>query len=136
MIREFTCIICPNGCDLVVNLEDNNIISIEGALCKKGRTYVEQELIDPQRTISSSVLVNNGEIPLVSVRLNRPIPKDKIFDVMEEIKKIKVEAPVKIGTVLRKNILGLDSDLIVTKNVDKKLVVVSDYTEVIKRKIG
>ena len=117
MIRQFTCIICPNGCDLEVTLDENKIISIEGALCDKGKTYVEQELVNPQRTISSSVKVNNGEIPLVSVRLTKAIPKDKIFEVMNEIKKIEVNAPVAIGTILIKNILGLDSDLIVTKNV-------------------
>src|SRR5665648_78523 len=113
MIRQFTCIICPNGCDLEVTLDENKIISIEGALCDKGKTYVEQELVNPQRTISSSVKVNNGEIPLVSVRLTKAIPKDKIFEVMNEIKKIEVNAPVAIGTILIKNILGLDSDLIV-----------------------
>ena len=121
MIREFTCIICPNGCDLVATIEDNKIISIEGALCDKGNKYAEQEIIDPQRTISSLVVVNNGEIPLASVRLSKPISKDRIFDVMNEIKKIKLDAPVTIGTVVRKNILGLDSDLIVTKNVKERL---------------
>lgn len=120
MIRQFTCIICPNGCDLEATLDGNNVKSIEGALCDKGKKYVEQELIDPQRTISSSVFVKNGEIPLASVRLSKAVPKDKIFDVMNEIKTIVVDAPVTAGTVLKSNILGLDSDLIVTKNVDKK----------------
>lgn len=119
MIRDFTCIICPNGCDLRVNINNDIIISIDGASCDKGDKYVKQELTNPQRTIATSVLVIGGEIPLASVRLSKPIPKDRIFDVMEEIKKIKVDAPVNIGLIVQKDILGLGSDVIITKNVNR-----------------
>ena len=53
MLREFTCIICPNGCEITAGVEDNQIISIEGALCPKGETYVNQELTDPRRNIAT-----------------------------------------------------------------------------------
>lgn len=118
MIREFICVICPNGCELSAEIDGDKILSVEGGLCAKGDKYVEQEIIDPRRTISSSVKVRNGEIPLASVRLTNAIPKNKIFDAMEEIKKIEVDAPAKVGTILIHNILGLDSDLIITKNVN------------------
>ena len=39
---------------------------------------------------------------------------------MEEIRKITVDAPVKAGTVLVKGVLGYDSDVIVTKSVEKR----------------
>ena len=99
MLREFTCIICPNGCEITAGVEDNQIISIEGALCPKGETYVNQELTDPRRNIATSVLVKGGELPLASVRLTNPIPKARIFDAMAEIRGIAVEAPVEAGTV-------------------------------------
>ena len=115
MLREFTCIICPNGCEITAGVEDNQIISIEGALCPKGETYVNQELTDPRRNIATSVLVKGGELPLASVRLTNPIPKARIFDAMAEIRGIAVEAPVEAGTVVIRGILGLDSAVIVTK---------------------
>lgn len=121
MIKVYTCIVCPNGCEIEVDLNDKNINKIEGALCKKGKEYVTQELTNPQRNIATSVKVLNGNLELVSVRLNSNIPKDKIFDVMEEIKKIEVEAPIKIGDIIEKNILNLNVDLIATRNIEKVL---------------
>lgn len=117
MIKNYTCIICPNGCDIEVELEDNKIINLNGALCKKGKEYVITELTNPQRNIASSVKVKNGNLPLVSVRLNNNIPKNKIFEVMNEIKKVSVEVPIKIGDVIIKNVLNLNVDVIATKNI-------------------
>jgi CxxC motif-containing protein len=121
MLREFICIICPNGCGIEAVIDGTTITSLEGALCQRGREYVQQELVNPQRTFSTSVLVEGGVIPLASVRLTRAIPREKIFQVMEEIKKIKLKAPVKMNQVILKNVLDLDSDIIVTKNVDKSI---------------
>lgn len=118
MLREFTCIICPNGCDIEARIEDGKLLSVEGALCPKGEAYVKQELINPQRTISTSVLVKGGVLPLASVRLTAPVPRERLRDVMDEIKKISLDAPVAAGTVVIKNIMGFDSDVIVTKSVD------------------
>ena len=92
MLREYTCIICPNGCDIRAQIEEREdgsrrICSVEGAACPKGRAYVEQELTDPQRNIATSVLVKGGILPLASVRLTNPIPRDRIFDAVSEIKK-------------------------------------------------
>ena len=62
MKKIFTCIICPNGCEIEVELDKDKIINIEGATCKKGKEYVNQELTNPQRNISSSVKVVNGPL--------------------------------------------------------------------------
>lgn len=120
MLKKDTCIICPNGCEICTQVENGEIVSIQGALCKKGEHYVRQELTSPMRNIASSVLVHHGQIPLVSVRLTAPIPKDRIFDAMREIRKIRLDAPVKAGQVIIQNLLGLDSDVIATKHVPAK----------------
>lgn len=119
MNREFICVLCPNGCEITAELKGNVIESLEGASCKRGEDYVQQELFDPQRNIATSVKVEGGNMPLVSVRLTAAIPKDKIFAVMDEIKKVKTEAPVSIGQVIIKNVLGLERDVIATKQVTK-----------------
>ena len=120
MTKVYTCILCPNGCEITVEHEGKEFTSCTGNLCKNGEKYVRQELSDPRRTIASSVLVDGGELPLVSVRLTAPVPRDRIFDVMEVIHSLCVEAPVAAGTVLAADILGLGSDLIATRNVQKK----------------
>lgn len=117
MKRMFTCIVCPNGCEIDAEYEGAEVLAVTGNLCPKGRDYVVQELVDPRRTIATSVRVTGGDQPLVSVRLTAPIPKARIFDAMAAINACTLTAPVRIGDVVISRILGLDSDVIVTKDV-------------------
>lgn len=123
MKKEFTCIICPNSCEITTEFEEKDgkieVTKVSGNLCRRGDAYVRQELTDPRRTITSSVLVRFGVLPLASVRLTGPIPKDRISDAMREIRKISVDAPVMAGTVLIHSLFGYDSDVIVTKDVPR-----------------
>lgn len=120
MIREFTCIICPNGCELRAEVEGGEVRTVSGAACARGEEYARQEITAPMRNIATSVLVEGGCLPLASVRLTKPIPKGRIFEAMEQIKGITLKAPVQAGTVVLRGILGLDSDVIVTKTVEKE----------------
>ena len=117
MSRMLTCIVCPNGCELSVEQEKSGEISVYGASCPRGESYARQELLHPMRTVSSSVLVLGGNVPLVSVRLNRPVPKEKIPDIMHVIHGLKIRAPIRMGEVLVPDILGLNSDVIATASV-------------------
>lgn len=119
MIKEFTCIVCPRGCNISVNMENSTIKSINNATCKRGEEYATQEITNPLRSIASSVIIENGDLPLASVRLTKPIPKSLIFKVMEEINNIRINAPVKIGQIIITNILDTNSDLIITRDVNK-----------------
>ena len=119
MKRTFTCIVCPNGCEIDAEYEGTDVLSVTGNLCPKGKTYVTQELVDPRRTIASSVRVEGGALPLTSVRLTNAIPKNRIFDVMAEINRQTLTAPVRIGDVVIRDVLGLGSDVIVTKNIER-----------------
>ena len=115
MTRSFTCIICPNGCEITAEYEGDTVYAVRGATCPKGDAYVRQELTDPQRNIATSVLVEGGELPLASVRLSHPIPKKEIFRVMEVIN--TVQAPPAVRQVALADVCGLGADVIVTKNV-------------------
>lgn len=117
MLKEYTCIICPNSCYISAEIQGTEISKLEGSLCDRGYEYVKQEIINPKRNIASSILLENGTLPLVSVRLSKPIPQDRIFNVMEIIKKTRLKAPVYVGQVAIPNILNLGSDVIITKNV-------------------
>ncbi len=113
-MKEFTCIICPRGCRLRVDDQMN----VSGNTCPRGKDYAISELTNPVRTITSSVRVNNREDLLVSVKTSGNIPKGKIFEVMDEINKLSVSAPTRIGDVVAKDILGLGVDILITKNID------------------
>ncbi|NLT68256.1 MAG: DUF1667 domain-containing protein [Acidobacteria bacterium] len=120
--KEFTCVVCPNGCPIVVNIDDDEtpvITHIEGSTCKKGEEWVHQEIENPMRTISSSVVVTGGDCILASVRTNRPIPLGRIMKVMEEIKQVTVIAPLAIGDVVLRNPAGCDTEIVATRSVAK-----------------
>ena len=115
MIRDMTCIICPRGCALKVDVEGNNI-TVFGNGCPNGEKYAKDECINPVRTVTSSIRVKNRKDTMVSVKTNNPVPKDKICDVMQAIRGASVCAPVKIGDALIKNVSG--ADVVATKNID------------------
>ena len=118
MNRTLVCILCPNGCEIAIEYNAASITAVRGNECAKGEGYAKEEIFSPRRNIASSVSVTGGDMPLCSVRLSAPVPKERIFDVMEIIKKFKCKAPVKAGDVLIPNVLGLDSDVIATRNID------------------
>ena len=116
--RTFTCIVCPNGCVIETKSEPGKETEVTGNKCKRGKEYVLQELTDPRRTIATTVCIAGASLPLCSVRLNRAIPKKDIFRVMEEIDKVHLTAPVRIGQIAIENVCGLGADVVVAKNMD------------------
>lgn len=118
--KNLVCIVCPNGCDAEILIKEGaniEILSIEGCTCDKGRDWVITEVTSPMRTIASGIPVEDGDFKLVSVRTDAPIPLEKIFDVMAQIKGKRVKAPVSIGDILIKNPAGTACNIIATRNV-------------------
>lgn len=120
MNRVYTCILCPNSCEITVDYEGKTVRSTQGNKCDKGREYVTQELTNPKRTVTSSVVVVGGDRPLVSVRLTAPISRELIFLLMEKIQTTVLTAPVEPGQVVLAKVFGTDADLITTSQVKKK----------------
>ena len=120
-IRVFTCVICPNSCTIKAEYDDPENIIVSGNRCGKGKKYVLTELINPVRTVTTSIPIENGDIPLCSVKVTEAIPKSAIMDVINEIHKHRLKAPARIGEVVIHNVCGYNSDVVVTKNIDEVL---------------
>jgi len=120
MEREFVCIICPNGCRIKVEYEGTNVKNIRGDECHKGKDYVKNEITNPLRVFTGSVLIENGNFSLVSVKTSVPIPKKYLKKIGEITRRIKVEAPVTIGQIVASNLLNKNIDLIATRKIKKK----------------
>lgn len=114
MQRKLTCIICPRGCQLTVDIEGSDI-TVSGQSCPRGKTYAVNECTHPTRMVTSTVRVKDKQNTMVSVRTADPIPKDKIFKVMEIIRSTSVSTPVHIGDVIIPNVFG--TDIIATKEI-------------------
>ena len=120
MKKDMTCVACPLGCQITVELEGNEVISVTGNTCKRGDAYARTEISNPVRSIHSTVTVANGEHPVVPCKTSGPIPKGAIFDVMKEINKVTVDAPVKIGDVFIADVCGTGVDIVATNNDNGK----------------
>lgn len=115
MEKNLTCIICPLGCSLNVQFEGKTIQKVTGNSCPRGKEYAESECTDPQRTLTSTVLCEDGS--LVSVKTDRTIPKAKMAECMKIINQAVAKLPVKIGDVIVKDVFG--SNVVATQNKGK-----------------
>lgn len=115
--KEITCIVCPVGCVMNVQV-DGDEINVTGNACKRGYTYAVDEMTNPKRMVTSSILVAGGNLPLVSIKTKEAIPKQNIDETLNKIKSTTCKAPIKIGDVLIKNVANTGVDIVATRNVD------------------
>lgn len=118
--KELTCIGCPLGCNVTVELEGGQIRTIAGNTCPRGADYARKELTDPRRIVTSLVRVKGGELAVVPVKTASDIPKGRIMDCIRELKAVELFAPVSMGDVAVKNVCGSGVDVVVTANVGRK----------------
>ncbi|MDR0584770.1 MAG: DUF1667 domain-containing protein [Treponema sp.] len=116
-MRNLTCIVCPIGCALVVEGEEQGAaagedgfpaLTITGNRCPRGAVYAREEVRAPKRVvtatcpIAAAVSANGtgrglyapGRIP---VKTLSPCPREKIPSLLADIYKTKVSVPVKAG---------------------------------------
>lgn len=103
---ELTCIVCPVGCALRVEQNDEGeVISVTGNTCPRGAAYGKDEVLHPVRTLTTTVRVRGAE-RLLPVKTDRPIPKEMLFAAMEKVNALSAVAPVRIGDVLLDDLFG------------------------------
>ena len=118
MNSTIICIVCPVSCPVDVEwTREGGVSGIKNHLCRLALNYVESELFDPRRLLTTSMPVDGGDWPLVSVKTGPPIPKHMMLEAMDEIIGKRVKAPIKVGDVLMKDLLGTGSTVIATRNV-------------------
>lgn len=115
MIKELICIVCPKGCHLKV--DTHNEYKVSGNQCQRGIDYGVVELTNPTRVVTSTIRIKGGIHKRVPVKTNGAIPKTLNFECMKIINSLEVEAPVKVGQIISKNILGTNIDLVITRDM-------------------
>ncbi len=96
-VYRFTCIVCPLGCSIEVEVENGEVREVRGCTCPRGKEWAVQEVTSPKRIVMSVVLVEGGALPTVSVKTAEPVPKDEIPELMKFLAGLKLKAPVEIG---------------------------------------
>jgi len=115
--KHLTCISCPMGCSLEIELEEGKITKVSGGLCKRGELYAHNEIFNPRRIVTSTLPVLHGDAETVSIKTAAPIPKDKVMECMLQLKGLKIEAPITIGDVIVEDICNTGINIVATKSV-------------------
>ncbi|MGI5979433.1 MAG: DUF1667 domain-containing protein [Oscillospiraceae bacterium] len=116
--RELTCIGCPMGCALHVEMENGAVVSVAGNSCPHGQSYAEKECVSPERTLTSTVRVTGGRLRVAPVRTSGEIPKQLIPAAMKEIHAVRLSAPVRAGEIVVHDVAGSGVDIIATRSVE------------------
>ncbi|MEJ5200723.1 MAG: DUF1667 domain-containing protein [Anaerolineales bacterium] len=117
--EKMICITCPKGCTLEVTHDGQTVLKVEGSGCKRGKDYVERELKDPRRMVASTVRVRGGTHPLLPVYTSAPFPKPRIQELLAELRKIEIKAPVKMGEVVLADALGEGIDILASRDMPR-----------------
>ena len=113
--RLLTCIVCPRGCQMRVELgTSGEVIKVEGNFCKRGLVYANDECTNPKRTVTSTVRCRSGAV--IPVKTDRTVPKGKMFEVMAQINKAVADDGVKIGDVIIENVCDTGANVVATSN--------------------
>ncbi|MBQ1755151.1 MAG: DUF1667 domain-containing protein [Oscillospiraceae bacterium] len=115
-MKELICITCPKGCHLKV---DEETFAVTGNSCPRGAVYGANELRNPVRVITSTVRLESETFRRLPVKTDRAVPKAKMFEVMDEIARVRANAPVKVGDILIANVAGTDGNVVATRTVEK-----------------
>ena len=116
---KILCITCPKGCALEVTRDGETIIEVKSG-CKRGHEYVARELSDPLRMVATTVKVKNGTHPLLPVYTAEPFPKGKIPMLMQALREVEVNPPVKMGMVVVADVLDSGIDILASRDMKTK----------------
>lgn len=115
MIKELVCIVCPIGCRMEVDID--NDYRVTGNQCARGPVYAREELTAPRRVVTSTARIEGGIYNRIPVKTREAIPKELVFKCMEEINGIEVRSPVKMGDVLLSDVCGTGVDIVATRDM-------------------
>ena len=105
---------------LTAVIENGEVIEVRGYNCKKGIDYGVAEMTNPRRMVATTVKVKNGFHPLLPVYTERPVPKPLIPQILDEIRKVEVTAPVKMKSVIVENVLGTGVNVLASRDMSAK----------------
>ncbi len=117
-ITRMICITCPKGCTLEVHRAGDTVLKVEQG-CKRGHEYARRELVDPRRMISSTVRIKGGGHPLLPVYTSDAFPKPRIPELMVELRKLGVKAPIRMNEVVLENALGTGINILASRDMPK-----------------
>jgi len=95
----------------VVTKNKDGTVTVTGNSCPRGAEYGKQEMLCPQRIITTIKKTATGTI---SVKTSTSVNKGIYFDVLQAIKDVPLKKSYKFGEVLIKNVCNSGADIVIT----------------------
>lgn len=118
MRKEYTCIVCPRSCDLILE-EEKEQISVTGNCCKRGEEYARNEYRHPMRMITTTVKLKNALNRTLPVISSASVPRELLKDCLDYLYNLEIEAPVKLHEVIVDNILDTGVKVIAARDAER-----------------
>ena len=114
---EFVCIVCPQGCRLSATQAENGAIVVTGNSCVRGAKFAEAEMTHPMRSLTTTVATSLPNAPVLPVRTDGEIPKEKIFAVMSVCSNFLLTHGVRCGDIVIENAADTGCSIIATRTL-------------------
>ena len=99
---KIICIMCPLACQVTLTIDDKgDIIGTANYLCKQGKKYAIAECKFPGRVLTTTVLTEGSSHRLLPVRTAKPVPKDRLMEVMYTLSRTMINHPSGWDRLLR-----------------------------------
>jgi CxxC motif-containing protein len=117
--KSIICIVCPIGCQTTVIMDGDKVKEIQGALCSRGLEFIRQEATSPVRILFTVVPIEGAStIGVLPIRSDKPVPKQLLERSLKELSRVNVKAPIKVGDIIMKDLLGQGFNIIASRTVN------------------
>lgn len=114
-MKHLICIVCPRGCRLAVDEEQDYAVTGNG--CPRGAEYGRIELTNPTRVVTSTVRCVGGVHPRCPVKTDKPIPKALVRAAAAALDGVTLTAPAELGQVVLRDVCGTGASFITTRAI-------------------
>ena len=120
MEKEIICISCPIGCHLKVAGTGKGEITVTGNQCPRGEIYGKEEFLEPKRVVTAVVKTNSVIHPYVSVKTDKPLLREYIFQLLKKLYSIEVKVPLTCGEKVIENFRNTGVSVVFTRSVKRR----------------
>ena len=122
MEKEMICISCPIGCHLNVSFDENETLSpdniqVSNNKCPRGVIYGREEILAPKRVVTATCSVDSKLMDRIPVKSTGAIMKEDINGLLEELYKLRLKSPVKMGETIIRDYKKSGIDIVTTRSL-------------------
>jgi CxxC motif-containing protein len=127
-VKKLNCIICPLGCSLKAEEEQDGTITVSGNRCPRGAAYAQEEIRAPRRVVTATCAIrcsgpDRPDAPLggarrLPVKSSQACPRERIQELLADIYALSVTLPVKAGDLLISRWKGTGIDIVAVRSLD------------------